>query len=354
MHVVIIAAANYPLREPFAGGLESLTWHLVRGLRDRGVEVTVFCGPGADPALDAHEMSIEPLRLSDAARRDASMPPERWLREHHAYLQVMMQLRDRTDISVVHNNSLHHLPLALANMLPVPMVTTLHTPPTPWMEPAIRLMDHGRARFVAVSRHTARAWRHVASAQTVLNGVDTQRWTPGPGGPDLVWFGRLVPEKAPHEAIRIAARAGRRISIAGPRSNPEYFENVVAPLLGPGAEYVGHLDTADLATLVGGSAACLVTPAWDEPYGLVAAESLACGTPVLAYRRGGLSEIVRPTVGALITGGDIEGAAGRVAAVAEMDREVCRRHAVRHCSMDRMVQEYLDVYARALAPDRAA
>ncbi|QDO88591.1 glycosyltransferase family 4 protein [Ornithinimicrobium ciconiae] len=354
MHVVILAAASHPLREPFAGGLESLTWHLVRGLRERGVEVTLFSGPGTDPDLGAHEILVEPLDLSDAARRDVAMPAERWLREHHSYLQAMLELRDRTDVDLIHNNSLHYLPIALAATVPMSMVTTLHTPPTPWLEPAIRLMDQRRAQFVAVSGHTARSWRHVTTPDVVLNGVDVDAWRPGPGGSDLVWFGRLVPEKAPHEALSIARRAGYRIRLAGPVADRDYFEGAVRPLLGPHAEYLGHLGTADLAALVGQSAATLVTPVWDEPYGLVAAESLACGTPVLGYERGGLPEFVPPHCGVLVPGGDVAEAARQVDAATGLHRVACRRQAEQHCSIDRMIDAYLEVYSRLLSPGRAA
>ena len=348
MHVVIIASAKHPLREPFAGGLESLTWLLVRGLRRRGVDVTLFAGPGSDESLGAREVLVRPLDLSEVARGDVAMPPERWLREHHAYLQVMLGLQGRTDVDLIHNNSLHYLPIALAATASAPMVTTLHTPPTPWLEPAISLMDQSRARFVAVSSHTASLWSHVADAEVVLNGVDVDRWAPGPGGDDLVWFGRLVPEKAPHDALRIAAASGRRVRIAGPLSDRAYFDDAIRPLLGPGAEYVGHLGGDDLVALVGSSAASLVTPAWDEPYGLVAAESLACGTPVLAYDRGGLSEFVVPTCGVLVAGGDVDAAARQVEQVATLDRRACREHAVLHCSVERMIDDYLGLY-RSLA-----
>lgn len=354
MHVVIIASANHPLREPFAGGLESLTWSLARGLRQRGVDVTLFAGPGSDPALQARELQVQPLELTDRARGDANMPPERWLTEHHAYLQVMLELQHREDVDVIHNNSLHHLPIALAATARAPMLTTLHTPPTPWLEPAIRLMDQSRARFVAVSGHTAQLWRHVAPAEVVLNGIDVDRWSLGPGGDHLVWFGRLVPEKAPHEALQIAAAAGWPIRLAGPAPNQVYFEEAVRPLLGPRAEYVGHLGVDDLVRLVGSSAAALVTPAWDEPYGLVAAEALACGTPVLAYRRGGLPEFVRPGCGVLVPGGDVAAATDAVDVVADLDRRRCRAHAVQHCSVDRMIESYLQAYAVTTLPERAA
>jgi glycosyltransferase involved in cell wall biosynthesis len=355
MHVVILAAARHPLREPFAGGLESLTWGLVRGLRDRGVEVTLFAGQGSDPTLGARELTVRPLELSELARSDVSMPPEPWLREHHAYLQVMLELRDRTDVDVIHNNSLHFLPLALAQSCAAPMLTTLHTPPTPWLEPTIALMDQRRSRFVAVSHHTADQWSHVTSADVVHNGIDTSVWTPGPGGDDLVWVGRVVPEKAPHEAIRIALASGRRIRLAGPVGNAEYFHTHVEPLLGPTVEYLGHLGVPALRDLVGSSAALVVTPEWDEPYGLVAAESLACGTPVVGYRRGGLPEFVIQECGVLVEPGDVDAAAAEVDAVCARDRTQCREHAETNCSLDTMVDAYLARY-QALTPtvDRAA
>ena len=355
MHIVILAAAKHPLRQPFAGGLESLTWALVRGLRARGIEVTLFAGAGSDPALDAREITVDPLVLSEDARGDVSMPPETWLAEHHAYLQVMLELQRRGDVDVIHNNSLHYLPVALAQSCPAPMLTTLHTPPTPWLEPAIALMDQSRSRFVAVSEHTARQWGHVTRAAVVHNGVDTARWTPGPGGEELVWMGRVVPEKAPHEAVRIAAASGRRIRLAGPVGDVAYFRDRLEPLLGDHAQYVGHLEVAALRDLVGRSAALIVTPDWDEPYGLVAAESMACGTPVVGYRRGGLPEFVPADCGTLVEPGDVAAAAAAVDEVCAMDRARARAHAVAHCSLDAMVDAYVGAYGDlVLAPEVAA
>ena len=118
MRVGIVASARFPIVEPFAGGLEAHTWSLAQGLRARGHEVTVFAAPGSDPALGARELQVRYPTISDLARSDISMTPEWWLQEHHAYLSLMLELRE-SDLDVVHNNSLHYLPVAMA-ATPVP------------------------------------------------------------------------------------------------------------------------------------------------------------------------------------------------------------------------------------------
>ena len=344
--IVLIANAREPIAEPFAGGLESMCWHLAAGLRERGVDVEVYAGPGSDPRLGVNILPVKDLRLSEAARRDVSMPAEGVVFEHFAYQELMLSLRTRTDVSVVHNNSLHHLPLAMAPAIAAPMLTTLHTPPTPWLEPTIRRLDDPRARFVAVSRRTSQMWADIVAADTIHNGVDTARWVPGPGGDSLVWFGRMVPEKAPHRAIELARAVGRDLVLAGPVSDRVYFEQRIEPELDDRISYAGHLSTEGLCRLVGTSAVCLVTSEWDEPFGLVAAEALACGTPVVAFDRGGLREIVEEGGGLTISGDDPEETVGAIALAAAMDRREVREIAVRRFSLDRMIDDYLTLYRR--------
>ena len=180
-----------------------------------------------------------------------------------------------------------------------------------------------------MSEHTARSWAHVTPAHVVHNGVDVDRWVAGPGGDDLVWVGRVVPEKAPHRAIAMARAAAAGSASPARSATRDYFARHVAAALGDDVEYVGHLDTDGLVALVGASAAMLVTPEWDEPYGLVAAESLACGTPVVALDRGGLRGVRRARRSVLARARRLRGAAarGRGRAVG-LDRAACRAHAV--------------------------
>lgn len=344
LRICLVANCRFPIAEPFTGGLESMTWHLASELVRRGHEVSVFAAPGSDPGLGAVELAVEPMP-DRAGRHDVDAPPNVEVAEHHAYLSLMLQMggRDGGEFDVLHNNSLHYLPVAMARSLPMPVLTTLHTPPLWWLESAVRL-DGGSSSFAAVSRHTAASWAPITESTCVLNGVDVDLWPTGPGGATAVWSGRIVAEKAPHDAVLAARRAGIPIVLAGPVLDRTYFRTVLEPLLGPEATYAGHLAQAELADLVGGSAVAVVTPAWDEPYGLVAAEALACGTPVAAYARGGLPEVLSADTGRLAAPDDVGMLASAIGEAITLDRTRCRERAEAELSLGRMVDRYEDLY----------
>lgn len=354
LRIALLASNRYPIRQPFAGGLEAHVWHLARALGNAGHHVTLFAAPGSDETLGAAHLKVHTLSVSATARRDPSTAAEDFLGDHHAYLSLMLDLAGplADTFDVVHNHSLHYLPVAMARALSVPMVCTLHTPPTPWLESALTATGHVPATFVSVSRHTAQAWRHAldAPATVIPNGVDLSGWPVGPGGTDLMWFGRIVPEKGAHLAIEVARRSGRRLLLAGPVSDRHYFDHLIAPHLGSEVVYLGHLPREELADRVGHSAAVLITPCWDEPYGLVVAEALACGTPVVAFARGGIPEIVDSGSGVLVPADDVEAMAVAVPEAVARSRGHARRRALEHCSERAMVESYVALYRRLVTP----
>ncbi len=347
LHIAVIASHRYPIRQPFAGGLEAHVWHLSRALARQGHQLSLFAADGSDPALACDTLSVHELTLSRAAMGDISMPAPAFMAEHHAYLSLMLDLAktgaDRFDL--VHNHSLHHLPVAMAPLLTVPMVTTLHTPPTPWLESALHTTAGEGTCLAAVSRHTAAAWRHVCDDIVVVpNGVDTEHWRLGPGGENLVWFGRITPEKGAHLAIEAARRAGLPLVLAGPISDRKYFDERVGPQLDDDVRYAGHLGQDALVDLVGHACAALVTPTWDEPYGLVIAEAMSCGTPVVAFARGGITELVSHRSGRLVPPDDVAAMAAAIPDAIRLPRQRVRAHATRRCSADAMLGTYLTLY----------
>src|SRR6185295_1835804 len=164
-------------------------------------------------------------------------------------------------------------------------------------------------------------------------------------------FGRITAEKAPHLAIAAARRADMPLVLAGPISDEDYFKHSVASLLGERVRYAGHLDQDALGRLVGRSAAALATPVWHEPYGLVVAEAMSCGTPVVAFACGGIPEIVSPRSGRLVPPNDVQALAAEIPAALALARKDVHRHAVARCSLEAMVTAYLDLY-RTTIDDR--
>lgn len=353
LRIAIIASSRHPIRQPFAGGLESHVWHLARALDRAGHHVSLFAAAGSDPNAASGALRVRTFQPSRLACSDPSMPAREFLADHHAYLGLMLELAESGAgrFDVVHNHSLHYLPVAMAPSLPIPMVSTLHTPPTPWMESAVALTGGAGVDFVAVSGHTAAAWEGVVGrpVPVVPNGVDTEAWPLGAGGRGAVWFGRITEEKGTHLAIDAAEQAGTELRLAGPVSDPVYFRRYVEPRLrGGSVSYLGHLPRAELARLVGEATVALVTPDWDEPYGLVVAESLSCGTPVVAFARGGIPEILDEHSGRLVGPGDVGAMARAIGEAAGLPRSRVRARALVQCSEAAMVAAYEERYRSAV------
>lgn len=347
MHIALIAGLRHGLREPMAGGLERHTADLAATLRARGHQVTVFASADADP-----DLAVEPicpreslLDLSPGSRRDVSMLSERFMIEHDAYLGLMLRLAD-SPFDVIHDNSIHYLPPAMAAMTSRPLIKVLHTPPTPWLESALR---HARdsVTVVSVSPTNARSWSLRIDA-VVPNGVDLDVFRPGPGGGPALWSGRLVPEKAPHLALLAAHAADTELDVVGPVGDQAYVDQKVTPLLDGRRRLLGHLRREDLATRLRHSSVAVATPMWEEPYGLVVAEALGCGTPVAGFASGALPWILDEDSGVLVESGDVDALADAIGRAARLDRRACRRRAESVASLETMREAYLDVYRAAL------
>ena len=345
MRIGVIAHHTAPVAAPFAGGLEAMTWYLARWMAHQGHEVVLFGAPGsAVPGVQTVDLDLH-AATSTVARRDISMPPERFMDAHYAYQRLMTDLAtDRHRFDLIHVHALHYLPIALAELLGTPMVLTLHSPPTPWLEAALRA-SRRRPWMVAVSRACAQLWGHCDAV--IPNGIDLGLWPAGPGGEELVWTGRIVPEKAPHLALEAAARAGRPLRIAGPITDRRYYATEVEPRLGSQAQYVGHLEHDVLGALLAASGALLQTPVWDEPFGLTAAEAMATGTPVVSFARGGVPEVIGEHGGLLVAPDDVAGLARAARQAPALSRTRVREHARATFGIDRTGRAYERLYALA-------
>ncbi|WP_272874683.1 glycosyltransferase [Roseomonas haemaphysalidis] len=347
LNIALIAHLKYPIAEPFAGGLEMHTHLLARFLIRRGHRVTLFAAEGSDPALGLCPSGPP----TGEGHGDLLLEEQVGVAELDAYRRIMERVAlGRFDI--VHNAALHDLPLTMAHCLPIPMLTAFHTPPFPTLETGVRDRSGEGMRFAAVSGCVRDIWQPVVPVDAVVrNGIDLQQFAFGAvAGEHAIWSGRVVPEKGTHLAIDAARRAGIPLRVAGPLNNLSYWQSEIQPRLGGDIEYIGHLGHAELAREVARARVALCTPRWEEPYGLVVAEALACGTPVAGFARGALPEIVDAATGALAPADDVEALADAILRAGRLSRAACRRRAEQTCDATVMVAGYEAVYRGMLAP----
>jgi glycosyltransferase involved in cell wall biosynthesis len=176
----------------------------------------------------------------------------------------------------------------------------------------------------------------------INNGVDTKMWKfhKQPEGRYLIWFGRIHPDKGTHIAIQAAKVAGYPIKIAGTIADRHYYDTYVEPLIDESVEMLGNCSHQELNNLIGNALACLVTPCWEEPFGLVVAESLACGTPVAGISRGALPYLLTSETGSLTSSNNPSELAKCIFNAIKMDRNLCRIRAVKMLDSERMVDAY--------------
>jgi UDP-glucose:tetrahydrobiopterin glucosyltransferase len=337
MRIAIVAPLVTAIREPQLGGSQSLVADIAAGLVGRGHDVSVFASTGSSiHGVRVIDTGVDPSALQATLyRADGSGGSSD--ATSHAFAQAYDRVGAES-WDVVHNHAfdapaIEHAPAD------APVVHTLHLPPQPEIADALRSTE---ATVATPSEWMRSAWSEVARIDVVLrNGVPTDQIPFDPDGGDHVLFaGRISPEKGVREAIDAADSAGVRMKVVGDPYDVRYAENTRVDA--PHVEFVGAVERRELWRLMGRSRAVLCLAQWDEPFGLVAGEALACGTPVVATRRGALPEVVTDEVGALVL--DADDAATALTTIGEIPRTVCREHAELHLSLDRTLDAHEQLY----------
>ena len=248
------------------------------------------------------------------------------------------------------NSHVYCYALPFTRLVRTPTVHTFHICPTPDFVRFCRKYPEGC--YVLISEFQRQFFADVPIAGIIHNGIDTASFSfnPRPGS-YLVYIGDMRPDKGPLEAIRCARAAGIPIKLAGPES--QYFRDVIKPELdGPNVEYVGEVDHAGKVSLLSGALALLFTVQGLEACPLVLLESMACGTPVLAFRHGPVPEIVKPGVGGIYVD-DFAAMVEQVRRIGEIDRAGVRRLALQRFDVSRMVDDYLSIFQRLVGASEA-
>jgi glycosyltransferase involved in cell wall biosynthesis len=314
------------------GPWELVTGLLADGLARRGVDVTLFA------TLDSVTLARLDGVCDHPYEEDETIDGRVWEALHVAHA-----LSRSAEFDLIHNH-LDWLPLALSALARAPMVTTIHGFSSPRILPA-----YARSASAFVSISDADRVPELAYVATIHHGVETSALPfSATAGDGLVCFGRIHPDKGTAEAIEIARRADRALVLCGPVQDERYFADEVEPHVdGDRVRYLGSVGREERAGVLG-AAGCLLHPiAFAEPFGLSVVEAMLCGTPVVAYARGSMPEIVEDGVTGVLAH-DVDSAVSGVRRATHFDRAACRRAAERRFSADRMVDDYLEVYERLL------
>jgi glycosyltransferase involved in cell wall biosynthesis len=340
LRVAILAPISWRVPPRQYGPWEQFASLLTEGMVRRGVAVTLFAT--ADSVTTAQLVGTAPTGYSEDPALDAKV----W-----EALHISAAFERAGEFDLIHN-SFDFLPLTYSGFVDTPVVTTIHGFSSEQIVPVFEKYND-RGYYVAISD----ADRHprLDYAATIHHGIDLDEFdleeTPGDY---LLFFGRIHPDKGTVEAIDVAERAGIPLTIAGIIQDRDYFERLVEPRLdGERVSYVGPVGPDRRGHLLGGARALLHLVNFDEPFGFSVVEAMACGTPVIARRRGSMAEIIRHGENGFLVDTDEEAVAA-VDAVGALDRQAVRASVEGRFDVERMVDDYLALYQLVVELHRGA
>lgn len=311
------------------GPWERVVSLITEGLVKEGVDVTLYAT--GDSVTSAKLRSVCPTPYEE----DKEIDPKVWECLHIARI---MEQADEFDL--IHNHY-DFLPLSYSGLIETPVLTTIHGFSSPKILPVYKKYNAG-SYYVSIS--DADRSPELDYVRTVHHGIDLSEFTHSPAGGDyLVYFGRIHRDKGTGEAIQTAKQAGMKLILAGIIQDREYYEQEVAPYLGGDIRYIGSVGPVERNELLGGARALLHPISFNEPFGLSVVEAMACGTPVIAFAKGSMPEIIENGRNGYLVS-SVEEMAERAVSIGQLSRAETRRTVEERFSQERMVRDYIEVY----------
>ena len=342
MKIAIVSTPFVSVPPKKYGGTELFLYHLSEKLIDRGHSVTLFATGDSKTRAELEFLYTEgrwPINPMDELT-------------HLSF--AFKRIREHGDIDIIHLNSPYALPFA--DMIDVPAVVTLHHTKTP--DFSLTYQQYPKFHYASISYSQKSQEVELPNFSVIHHGLDPNSYPPSNRPENYVAFlGRLAPEKGPDSAIRAAEMAGVPIQMAGAVHwlDTSFYTRQLRPLLSlPHVRWIGEADHIQKVSLLQGAKALLFPIRWSEPFGLVMIESMLCGTPVIAFRRGSVPEIVEENVTGFLVDTEKEMAEVIRTKLDTFDREACRKAAIRRFSTSVMVDQYELLYQDVLRKWRDA
>ena len=331
MKIAILAPVTWRTPPRNYGPWEQVASVLTEGLVKNGIDVTLFAT--GDSVTSAKLESVCPQPLGEHPF-DAKVSE---------CLHISHLMEQAADFTVIHNH-FDFLPLTWSRMVRTPFITTIHGFSSQQIIPVYKKYNKNSA-YVSISNSDRSP--ELQYLDTVYNGINEEQFEPGEGsGGYLLYFGRIHPHKGAHEAISIARQAKKPLIMAGLIQDEAYYQEKVAPFIdGVDVIYKGNVGPEERNQLLGNALALLHPISFEEPFGLSVAESMMCGTPVIAFERGSMKELIVDGVHGFLVK-DTAGAVAAVHKLKDIDREACRAHALANFSSQTMARRYIALYEK--------
>jgi len=335
MHIAMLSPIAWRTPPRHYGPWENVASLLTEGLVSRGHDVTLFAT--ADSQTSGTLRAVCPRGYEE----DRSLIPKAWECLH------ISELFEHADVYDMIHNQFDFLPLTYTGLTTTPVVTTIHGFSSPGILPVYKKYN-GKAFYVSIS--DADRSPDLDYIKTIHHGIDINQFDfrNAPDDDTLLFFGRIHDDKGARQAIEIARSCNKKLILAGIIQDQAYYDQYVALHIdNDKVIYAGSVGPVERNRLLGKACALLHPIQFNEPFGLSVIESMACGTPVIAFDRGSMPELIENGKSGFLVN-NVDEAIETVARIKEIDRAECRRHVELHFTVDRMISEYIQVYKMIL------
>lgn len=334
MKIALLAPIAWRTPPEKYGPWEQVASNIAEGMVKKGLHVTLFATGNSRTAGRLEYVS------ETGYAEDNSIDPKVW-----ECLHISNVMERAAEFDIIHNN-FDFLPLTYSRLIDTPMVTTIHGFSSQQIMPVYKKYNSNN-HYVSISNSDRSA--ELDYTATVYNGIDSKDFTYNEKPKDyLLFFGRIHPHKGTYESIQIAKKANKKLIISGLIQDEAYFNEKVRPYINDDdIVYVGNSGPKERDVLLGEATALLHPISFDEPFGLSVAEAMLCGTPVVAFDRGSMPELIEDNkTGRLVN--SVDEAVDAINSISLIDRKYCRQWAMSNFSLDKMTEGYYNVYKKIL------
>lgn len=347
MKIAIVCPLDTPITKNAFGGTEIWNYVYAEKLFAEGHKVTIFASEGSE--FSGKIIEVVQRKQVEVPADVLTLSKE----EQVAYSinQLLTVLEREEQFDVIHiSNCNFYFYLPLLRLFKKPIVLTVHSYNFSGLEAGNLFNSFPVPTYVFNAESFKKVWPVPQKYQVIYPGINLADFEYNKQPDDYIfWMGRIHPDKGIEDAIKFAQKVNKKVIIAGPIRKEEYFNREVKPFLSDKIRYIGELNHEKKVKYYKNAKAFLVTTKRDESFGLVAAEAMACGTPVLAYDRGALPEIIEDGVtGFIIEPNNIEQLIERSKQLGQLNRQKCRERIKKKFNIEIMVEKYIELYQKLL------